>query len=33
MSKIPSEDSVRGALSKLLQTKEDEEATRIRLFG
>jgi len=31
MSKIPSEDSVRGALSKLLQTKEDEEATRLWL--
>jgi len=31
MSKIPSEDSVRGALSKLLQTKENEEATRLWL--
>ena len=28
MSKIPSEDSVRGALSRLLQTEENEEATK-----
>jgi hypothetical protein len=31
MSKIQSEDSVRGALSRLLQTKENEEATRLWL--
>ena len=31
MSNLPSEDSVRGALSRLLQNEENEQATRLWL--